>query len=163
MKEALYEKVVEVRRVLTVVLVLEEDVLRLTCGHAPQCCRCLDVVDVTVFYDELNGKWHMHSADNLVMCLAVFNGHVGGYIGKFDWVHGAYGVGQRNLQGRMFLMFCLDEVLCVSNTWFKREEKRKVTFRMGENETDTDLEFKRKNTDGAYEIGRQSVVSFKMR
>ena len=24
--------------------------------------------------------------------------------------------------------------LCVSNTWFKREEKRKVIFRIGENE-----------------------------
>ena len=24
----------------------------------------------------------------------------------------------------------------MSNTWFKREEKMKVTFRMGENETD---------------------------
>ena len=26
--------------------------------------------------------------------------------------------------------------MCVSNTWSKREEKRKVTFKMGENETD---------------------------
>ena len=25
------------------------------------------------------------------------------------------------------------------NTWFKREEKRKVTFRMGENETEIDF------------------------
>ena len=24
--------------------------------------------------------------------------------------------------------------MCVSNTWFKREEKSKVTLRMGENE-----------------------------
>ena len=29
--------------------------------------------------------------------------------------------------------------LCVSNAWFKREEKRKVTFRMGENETKIDF------------------------
>ena len=27
----------------------------------------------------------------------------------------------------------------MSNTWFKREEKRKVTFRMGENETEIDF------------------------
>ena len=27
----------------------------------------------------------------------------------------------------------------MSNTWFKREEKRKVTFRIGENETEIDL------------------------
>ena len=35
----------------------------------------------------------------------------------------------------MLLKFCLEKELCVSNTWLKREEKRKVTFRMGENET----------------------------
>ena len=27
----------------------------------------------------------------------------------------------------------------MSNTWFKREEKRKVTFRMGESETEIDF------------------------
>ena len=74
----------------------------------------------------------MHSADDLVMCLGDCNGHIDG----FDWVHGGYGVGRRNLEGRMLLEFCLEMELCVSNTWFKREEKRKVTFRMGENETE---------------------------
>ena len=29
------------------------------------------------------------------------------------------------------LVICLEKELCVSNTWFKREKKRKVTFRMG--------------------------------
>ena len=57
----------------------------------------------------------------------------------FDGLHGGYGVGQRNLEGRMLLEFCLDKELCVSNTWLKREEKRKVTFRKGENEPETDF------------------------
>ena len=34
----------------------------------------------------------------------------------------------------MLLEFCLDQELCVSNTWYKRVEKRKVTYRIGENE-----------------------------
>ena len=34
--------------------------------------------------------------------------------------------------------FCLEEELCLSNTWIKREGKRKMTFRMGENETEID-------------------------
>ena len=46
MKEELHEKVVEVRRVSdrvkTVVVVFEEDVLRLICGYAPQCGRSLE-------------------------------------------------------------------------------------------------------------------------
>ena len=36
----------------------------------------------------------------------------------------------------MLLEFCPEKGLCVSNTWPKREEKMKVTFRMGENETE---------------------------
>ena len=38
-------------------------------------------------------------------------------------------VGHRNVEGRMLLEFCLHKELCVSNTWLKRKEKRKVTFR----------------------------------
>ena len=78
----------------------------------------------------------MHSADDLFMCLGDFNGHVGRHIDGFDGVHGGYGVRQRNVEGRMLLEFCLEKELCVQNTWFKREEKRMVTFRMGENETE---------------------------
>ena len=39
----------------------------------------------------------------------------------------------------MLLEFCLENELCVSNTWFKREEKRKVTSRISENETEIDF------------------------
>ena len=39
----------------------------------------------------------------------------------------------------MLLEFCLEKELCVSNTWFMREEKRKVIFGMGENETEIDF------------------------
>ena len=39
----------------------------------------------------------------------------------------------------MLLEFCLEKELCVSDTWFKREEKRKVTLRMGEDETEIDF------------------------
>ena len=42
--------------------------------------------------------------------------------------------GRKNVIG-----FCLEKELCVPNRWFKREEKRKVTYRMGENETEIDF------------------------
>ena len=45
-KEELCEKVVEVRmvsdRVMSVVVVFDGDVLRLTCGYAPQDVKCLE-------------------------------------------------------------------------------------------------------------------------
>ena len=36
----------------------------------------------------------------------------------------------------------------MSNSWFKREEKRKMIFRIGENETLIDFVLIKKNTDG---------------
>ena len=53
------------------------------------------------FYDKLKSELDMHSADDLVICLGDFNGHVGRHI---DGVHGGYGVVQRKLAGRMLLV-----------------------------------------------------------
>ena len=120
-KEELCEKVVEVRRVsggeMTLDAVFGEDVLRFICGYAPQSGRSLE--EKQSFYDKLKCEWDMQSADDVVMYSGDFNGHIGRYIDGFDEEHGGYGAGQRNLEGRMLLEFCLEKELCVSNTWFK--------------------------------------------
>ena len=56
------------------------------------------------FYDELNGEWDVHCVDHLAMCLGDISGHVGRHV---DGVHGGYGVGQRNMEGRLLLEFYL--------------------------------------------------------
>ena len=91
------------------------------------------------------------------MCLGELNGHVGRHIDGFDWVHGGYGVCQRNLEGIMLLEFCLEKELCVSNTWPKREEKRKGTYRMGESEKTIHCVDKDRTP-----MGIQSLKSFNM-
>ena len=62
----------------------------------------------TVFHDEMTCHWDMHSVGDFVMCLGDINGHVGRHIDGLDGVHGEFGAGQRNLEGRMFLEFCLE-------------------------------------------------------
>ena len=52
-------------------------------------------------YDELKCEWDMHSAGEIAMCCADFNGHVGRHIYGFDGVHGGFGVCLRNLKGRI--------------------------------------------------------------
>ena len=46
----------------------------------------------------------MHSVGDLVVCLCDTSGHVSRNI---DGVYRGYGVGYRNLEGRMLLEFCL--------------------------------------------------------
>ena len=76
-------------------------------------CKKLD--RKTDFY-ELNGEWDMHNADNLVMCLGDFNGHVCGHIDGSDGVRGGCGVGQRNLEVKMILEFYLEKESYMSKT-----------------------------------------------
>ena len=70
-REKLCEKVLEVRmvndRAKTVIVVIEEDGLRLNCGHAPQSGRSLK--EKQSFYDEPIGEWDIHSTGDLVMCM----------------------------------------------------------------------------------------------
>ena len=117
---------------MTLVFV-EDDALSWICWYAPQSGRGLE--EKQSFYDELKCEWDMYSTDDLVMYLCYINGHVDRHIDGFDGVHGRHGKGQRNLEGRMLLEFCLEKELCVSNTWSKREGKMTVTLRMVENET----------------------------
>ena len=54
-------------------------------------------------------------------------------------MHRGCHVGHRTLEGGMLLELCLEKDLCVSNILLKREEKWKVTFIIGENETEIDF------------------------
>ena len=75
----------------------------------------------------------MHSVSDLAMCLGDLNGHIGWHIDGFYRAHVGHGVGHSNLEERMLLEFCLEKELCASNAWLKRDEKWKVTVRIGEN------------------------------
>ena len=54
-------------------------------------------------------------------------------------MHGEYGIGKRNAKGRMLLDFCVPKELCVTNTWYKKKDKSKVTYSSGGNDTEIDF------------------------
>ena len=81
----------------------------------------------------------MGNANELVLGLEDFNGHVGKCAEGFEDIHGWYGIGKRNAEGRMLLDFCDQEELCVANTWCKKKDKRKVTYSSGGNDTEIDF------------------------
>ena len=133
-KEDLCEKLVEVRRksdrVMTVVLAFEEEVVRIICVYGPQSGRTS--AEKERFYDELRSEWDLHSMGELVLGMGDFNGHVGKRIEGYEGVHGG------NVEGKM-LEFCDEKELCVANTWFRKGEKRKVTYSAGEIRTEIDF------------------------
>ena len=65
-----------------------------------------------------------------------FNGHVGK---RIEDVQGGNGIGERNMEGKMLLEFCDEKELSSANTWFRKGEKRKMTYSAGGNESEIDL------------------------
>jgi len=140
-KEELCEKVIEVRRksdrIMALVLIFEEEVLRLICAYAPQ--RGRPEVEKDSFYDEMAGEWNVGGAKEIVIGLGDFNGHIGKEADGFEGVHGGNGIGKRNMEGKRLLEFCEEKELCVMNTWYRKNEKRKVTFSSGGNQSEIDF------------------------
>ena len=140
-KEELCEKVVEVRRksdrVMTIVMAFEEEVVRIVCVYGPQSGRSGE--EKLHFYDELASEWILRNTGEMVLALGDYNGHVGKQVDGYEGVHGGFGIGERNMEGRMLLEFCDEKELCVANTWFQKGEKRKVTYSAGGNETEIDF------------------------
>ena len=136
----LYKKVVEVRRrcdrVMGIGLVFEEEVVRVICAYAPQSGK--PDSEKELFYEEMAREWSMANANEMVLGLGDFNGHAGKCAEGFEGIHGGYGIGKRNVEGRMLLDFCVQKELCVANTWYKRDE-RKVTYSSGGNDTEIDF------------------------
>ena len=81
----------------------------------------------------------MQNPSEVVLGMGDFNGHVGKRIDGFEDVHGGYGIGKRNVEGRRLLEFCDEKELWVANTWFEKKEQRKITYSMIRNETEIDF------------------------
>ena len=81
----------------------------------------------------------MENANELVLGLGDFNGHVGKCAEGFEGIHGGYGIGKRNAEGRMLLDFCDQKELWAANTWYKKNDKRKVAYSSGGNDTEIDF------------------------
>ena len=37
-------------------------------------------------------------------------------------IHGGYGIGKRNVEGKMLLDLCVQKELCVANMWYKKRD-----------------------------------------
>ena len=91
------------------------------------------------FYDELVHEWDMKGTKELTLEIENFNGHVRKKMDEFESVHGGNGIGEQNLEGRMLLEFGNKKDLYVANTWFKKKDRRKMTYSSGGDEIEIDF------------------------
>ena len=136
-KENLVEQVCEVRRrsdrVLVVVMVIGKVMVRVISAYAPQHNRSEREKDI--FYEELDEELGQAGLDDFVVVLGDLNGHVGEDADGYEGVHGGFGYGVRNKDGRRVLEFGEAHGLVVGNTWFKRSKGRMITYRSGDVES----------------------------
>ena len=71
----------------------------------------------------------VENENEVLICLEDFNEHIGKEVDGFKGVHGSFGIGKRNVEGRLPLEFCVEKGLCVGNSWIKKKDNRKVTFK----------------------------------
>ncbi|KAL5189467.1 Enoyl-CoA hydratase 2, peroxisomal [Glycine soja] len=112
--------VVDVRRVgdriIALKLVVGQDTFNVISGYAPQDLE-------GVLQDIPQGKKVFLGGD--------LNGHVGSVARGFEGVHGGFGLGEMNGEGKSILEFSEALDLSIANTWFKKREEHLITYKSG--------------------------------
>jgi hypothetical protein len=140
------DKVIEVRRICERVIVLRvivgKAVLNLVSAYAPQVGRSAD--EKEEFLVTLGAVLtKIDAGEGLIVC-GDMNGHVGALANGFESVHGGRGFGERNAEGEMLLEFLCGMDMIVANTWFEKEEAKKITYESGGSRTVIDYVLVRK-------------------
>jgi hypothetical protein len=141
------ESVLEVKRVSERLLVLRvivgKSILNLISAYAPQVGRTME--EKEEFFASLGETVSaVGDKEGLVLC-GDMNGHVGALADGFEGVHGGFGFGNRNVEGEMLLEFAEAKGLVVTNTWFKKDVGKLVTYESGERRTMIDYVLVRKD------------------
>ncbi|GKA66042.1 leucine--tRNA ligase [Tanacetum coccineum] len=137
----LKNKVVEVSRIsdriMMVRLVIEEETISVISAYALQ-----------VGHGEAKKKSFWDSLDDLVKECSMsqqhliiagdLNGHIGAEADGFSSVHGGFGYGVRNEEGRTILEFAAAHDLVVVNSFFKKRDAHLITYHSGDHDTQID-------------------------
>jgi hypothetical protein len=138
--------VIEVRRVneriIVVRLMIGNGILNLVSVYAPQVGRTME--EKEEFY-VLLGKTlaELGTGERLMIC-GDMNGHVGEGVDGFEGIHGGKGFGVRNLEGEMLLEFADSREMIIANTFFQKNDAKKITYKSGDNSTVIDYMMVRK-------------------
>src|SRR5206468_3840554 len=86
------------------------------------------------FYYDMTRLLSGVRGDEKVFIGGDLNGHVGQESDGFEGVHGGNGYGMKNTEGEMVLEFAMFMELVVCNTFFKKDEAKKITYTSGKDQ-----------------------------
>ncbi|GJU36052.1 ubiquinol oxidase, mitochondrial-like protein [Tanacetum coccineum] len=137
----LKDKVVQVSRIsdriMMVRLVIEEETISVISAYAPQVG--LGEAEKKSFWDSLDDLVRECSMTQQQLIIAGdLNGHIGAEADGFSSVHGGFGYGVRNEEGRTILEFAAAHDLVVVNSFFKKRDAHLITYHSGDHDTQID-------------------------
>ena len=133
LKEQYAKSVLEVKRVsdrvMSVKLEMEGVIMNVVSAYAPQVGCEMD--EKEEFWSELDEVVERVPGGERLMIGADLNGHVGEGNGGDEEVMGRYGVKERNAEGQMIVDFAKRMDMAVVNTYFRKREEHRVTYKSG--------------------------------
>ena len=136
MKEELAESVLEVKMVSDRLMAIKLAVKRSIQAHILH--RLTTVGGEKLFLRKLDGLIESISKEERIVFGADLNGHVGkGNIGDEE-IMGRYGAGTKNKEGLMVVDFAKRIDLAIINTYFKKKDEHRVTYKSGGKSTQVD-------------------------
>ena len=132
-RKELAENVLELKRVsdrlMAMKLEVKESILNIVSAYAPLVNNSME--EKNDFWQDLDDLIESASKEERIVLGADLNGHVGeGYIGD-EKIMGRYGAGTRNKEGSMIVDFGKRMELAIVNTYFKKKDEHRVTFKSG--------------------------------
>ena len=140
MREELAESVLEVKRVsdrlMAMKLKVKGSILNIISAYTSQVNNSME--EKNDFWEDLDGLIESVSKQEKIVLGANLNGHVGkGNIGDEE-IMGRYGAGTRNKEGAMVVEFAKRMDLAIVNTYFKKKDEHRVTYKSGGKSTQVD-------------------------
>ena len=140
LRKELAESVQEVKRVSDILMAMKLEVngsiLNIVSAYAPQVNNSME--EKNDFWEDLDGLIESTLTEERIVLGADLNGHVGeGNIGDEELM-ARYGAGTRNKEGSMVVDFGKRMDLAIVNTYFKKKDEHRVTYKSGGTSTQVD-------------------------
>ena len=140
-KEKYINSVLEVKRVSDRILSLKMEIdgiqINVISAYAPQ-VGC-DLEEKEEFWSEVEEVIRSIPREERIVIGADFNGHIGEGNNGDEEVMGKYGVGERNAEGQMIVDCAKQMEMALVNSYFKKREEHKITYKSGGRSTQIDF------------------------